>query len=108
MAKCHASRRLTWLILLAPEPQTGGAAEHEDKLLYLGLKVGEEKKPVFTRSESKKVELKLYSVVPWDPPGRQGVTPVSVIHSCHLVLAGSRRNLKATSLSCSAVLGKEG
>lgn len=77
MAKYHASQRLTWLILLALESQTGGAAEHEDKLRYPDLKVGEEKNPVLIRSESKKVALKLYSATPHNPPGRQGKTEVS-------------------------------
>lgn len=71
MAKNHASQRLTWPILLAPESQTGGAAAHEDKLLYPGLKVGEEKNPVLTRSESKKVALKLYNAIHRDPPDRE-------------------------------------
>lgn len=43
MAKYHASHRLTWLILLAPESQTGGAAEREGKLQYPGLEVEEER-----------------------------------------------------------------
>lgn len=74
MAKYHASQRLTWLTLLAPESRTGGAAEHAGRLLYPGLNMGEEKKKIQSLLEAspKKVALKFDAAIPRDPPRRWG------------------------------------
>lgn len=60
------------------------------------------------RSESQKVALKLYSAIPHDPPGRQGITEVSQLTAAIWCwLAGSRRNLKTTPLPSSAACAQQ-
>lgn len=100
MAKCHASHRLTWLILLAPESQTGGAAEHEDKLLYPGLEVGEERIQSLLELSPKKKGVRCHFS---QLNTRAGNNQSVIICRCHLVLASwLQKEPETTTLPSSA------